>query len=139
MSDQVSLELLVEQSSLTKAMKFSFRETQSGNQIAFCVLAGITNEKEELHVDNTDSDSEGEGKDKMYSEQHEYFVHSQCLTLEDSHIILCSCERTKDQGIAVRLHDMKLQQSVEIGLFLKSNGQFAKLQGGSVSSVQLNE
>ena len=43
--------------------------------------------------------------------------------LEDNqHVVLVSVERLQNQGLLVKLHDLKLQQSAEVGLYQKSNG-----------------
>jgi hypothetical protein len=70
--------------------------------------------------------------------QDNYFVHSQCLVIEESHVVLCCVERLKNRGLTVKLHDLKLQQSTEVSLTTKTNGQMVRLSQEGSLVHQLN-
>ena len=58
--------------------------------------------------------------------------------LDESHVLLCCVERLQNKGLTVKLHDLKLQQSSEVSLTMKTNGQMVRLSQDDSLAHQLN-
>lgn len=49
------------------------------------------------------------------------------MLIADNHLVLVSIERQINQGILIKMHDMKYLNSDQISLVKKSNGQMVRV------------
>lgn len=60
-----------------------------------------------------------------------YVIHSECVKFkiseEEEHMLILTFEKFQQDGLLIKMHDMKSAVSEEIFIVKKSNGQYAKL------------
>mmetsp|Transcript_9734 Transcript_9734/g.9456 ORF Transcript_9734/g.9456 Transcript_9734/m.9456 type:complete len:353 (+) Transcript_9734:1213-2271(+) len=63
----------------------------------------------------------------------DFVIYSHCMKLKGTHVILLSVEKVVDEGVFMKIHDLKEFTSEEFFLIKKSSGQYSRLtlqQGG---------
>jgi hypothetical protein len=53
------------------------------------------------------------------------------MMIEEDHMILISVERQLNQGLLIKLHDLKHMTSSQISLVRKSNGQMTRVMNSN--------
>ena len=138
-SELVEVNILIEEATDSGILKVSFQDLKSLRSIQFFVTLS-DNALHSRPLLNDDSDEEAQ----VYltndeDPQDNYFVYSQCLVIDESHVVLCCVERLQNRGLTVKLHDLKLQQSSEVSLTTKTNGQMVRLSQEESLGHQLNQ
>ena len=54
-------------------------------------------------------------------------MHSECIQIKQEHLVLVCVERIQNDGLLVKMHDLKLMTSDEFFLVRKSNGHLTRL------------
>ena len=139
-SDAVSMNVLVQESTKQKVLMLDFEDTNSGKTVKFCLF---TQDEPSINATLSRDQSSSESKEKLEAPDNmpkdHYLVHTECLFLQKDHMILISVEKVQDEGLLVKMHDLLYLTSEEFYLVRKSNGHFTRLNAKLGEALEFKE